>query len=93
MNIHLEQFNEIATDQNDAQVELYQQLDNNDLVKLIAGTNIPFEFISDFMRLDWYEQIPGGQENFRPKSAWLSKMKDAQLLAPFYVYLKRLTHT
>jgi hypothetical protein len=86
--ISLHDFNEIAQDVNDAQVELYAQLDASDLIKLIiATTQFNNEAEEKMVTLGWREV------RYTWKKEWLAKLRDAQLLPAFYVYIKRFTRT
>jgi len=95
MNVskHVREFQEIAQDQSDAQVELYDKLDATDLIKLIAGTHLPINLEQEFEGLGWRE-FCGNQHNeaWRWKTDWIERLKATQTLSPFYVFLKRLTH-
>lgn len=93
--VHVRDFHEIAQDQNNKDVEVYELLDQSDLIKLITATSLTLQLESDFIKIGWREQIRGGQgtEEFGWTRAWVEKLKSTQLLAPFYVYLKRITNS
>lgn len=93
-SVHLRDFQEIAHDQNNQDVALYEQLDQTDQIKLISATAnlIPMSAWSDFIQLGWIE-VQGQGDRVCWKSSWIEKLKATQLLAPFYVYLKRLTNS
>lgn len=94
-SVHVRDFQEIAQDQNNKDVEVYELLDQSDLIKLIAGTSLSLQLESEFIQLGWREQTRGGQgsEEFKWKRAWIERLESTQLLAPFYVYLKRITNS
>jgi hypothetical protein len=94
-SVHVRDLQEIAQDQNNKDVEVYELLDQSDLIKLIAGTNLTLQLESDFIQLGWREQVRGGQhtEEFKWKRQWIETLKSTQRLAPFYVYLKRITNS
>lgn len=94
-SVHLHEFQAIAEDPNNAQTEIYSQLDNSDLLKLIISTNFStFKIEEELMHLGWREVHSNhGSEVFSWKQEWLSKLKDLQLLPAFYVYIKHLSRT
>jgi hypothetical protein len=94
-SVHVRDFQEIAQDHNNKDVEVYGLLDQSDLIKLIAGTSLSLQLESDFIKLGWREQTRGGHgsEEFKWTKSWIETLISTQLLVPFYVYLKRITNS
>jgi len=90
MNTQAHEFQSIATDLSDAQVEIYERLDQGDLLKLIFGTHMSYEMEAELVRLGWRKCI-NTNPDFIWTPEWIEKLKSTHLLAPFYVYLKRAT--
>lgn len=91
-------FQEIASDANDARVELYAQLDYSDLIKLIDGTPIyDRDLEHKFAALGWRPFYGHSSIENRPpyrwSREWLENCRASQLLPAFYVFIKEITNT